>query len=203
MMITEKVFFASTLLTTVGCSPATFRAWRNRNGLFPETKDAGGWNKFSILDVLMADIVSHLTRAGIGAQLAVDVATISAPEISALYGVLGSDKKSDLGTVVMRLLRLTSIRDFPVLEITNPNNKGVSVRLIHPKEMHVLAHFPTSERDGLPLVSTIIYLGRMFADTLLDLVSTEDEFGRARMPIELLTPPPWAKLQPPTIRRKK
>jgi len=202
-MITEKVFFVSTLLTTVGCSPATFRAWRNRNGLFPETKDAGGWNKFSIVDVLLTDIVFHLTKAGISAQVAVDAAMISAPEITALYGVLETDKQSDLGTVVMRLLSLTSIRDFPVLEITNPNSRGVSVRLIQPKEMHVLAHFPTSERDGLPLVSTIIWLGRMFADTLLNLISTEDEFGRARMPIELLAPPPWAKLEPPTTRRKK
>jgi hypothetical protein len=153
--------------------------------------------------VLLTDIVSHLTRAGIGAQLAVDAAMISGPEITALYGVLESDKQSDLGTVVMRLLSLTSVRHFPVLEITNPNSRGVSARLIQPKEMHVLAHFPTSERDGLPLVSTIIYLGRMFADTLLDLISTEDEFGRARMPIELLTRPPWAKAEPPTIRGKK
>ena len=67
MMVTDKVFFASTLLHTIGCSSATFRAWRNRNGLFPETKDTGGWNKFSIIDVLLTAIVFELTNAGIGA----------------------------------------------------------------------------------------------------------------------------------------
>jgi hypothetical protein len=203
MLITEKVFFASTLLNTVRCSPATFRAWRNRNGLFPETKGTAGWNKFSIVDVLVSAIVFELTSAGIGAQLAVDAAMKSAPEITQLYGSLESDRHLDLGAVVMRLLSLTSISEFPVLEITNPNSEGVSVRLIKPREMSVLAHFSVSERGQLPLVATIIFLGRYFADVLLDLISTEDEFGRARMPIELLTRPPWAKVDPPTIRTKK
>jgi len=202
MMVTDKVFFASTLLHTTGCSSATFRAWRNRNGLFPETKDTGGWNKFSIIDVLLTAIVFELTTAGIGAQLAVDAAMMSFPEITRLYGTPKSDAESDLGAVVMRLLSETSTLEFPFLEITNPNRAGVSARLIKLKEMPVLEHFSVSE-SGMPMVATIVYLGRLFADTLLDLICTEDEFGRARMPPELLTPPPWAKLEPPVIGRKK
>src|SRR5258707_5351455 len=134
MMVTDKVFFASTLLKTIGCSPATFRSWRNRNGLFPETKDSGGWNKFSVIDVLMAAIVFELTQAGIGAQLAVDAAMRSAPEITRLYGTPKSDEHSDLGAVVLRLLGVLPMNEFPVLEITNPNRASVSVRLIQPKE---------------------------------------------------------------------
>ena len=102
----------------------------------------------------------------------------------------------------MRLLSETSTLEFPFLEITNPNRAGVSARLMKPKEMLALAHFSVSE-SGMPLVATIVYLGRLFADTLLDLICTEDEFGRARMPPELLTPPPWAKLEPTVIGRKK
>lgn len=204
MMVTDKVFFVSTLLHTIGCSSATFRAWRNRNGLFPETKASGGWNKFSVIDVLLTAIVFELTNAGIGAQLAVDAAMMSAPEITLLYGTPKGDEESDLGAVVLRLLSLTSGLKFPVLEITNPNRAGVSARLIKPKEMPVLQHFSVSESGhGMPLVATIVYLGPLFADTLLDLISTEDEFGRARMPPELLTPPPGAKLEPPKIGRKK
>src|SRR5690349_21718239 len=103
MLITDKVFFASTLLRSSPCAPATFRAWRNRNGLFPETKDSGGWNKFSIIDVLVTSIVVQLTNAGLGAQLAVDAAMSAAPEIVRLYGTPDCDKESDLGVVVMRL----------------------------------------------------------------------------------------------------
>ncbi|UPJ41790.1 hypothetical protein IVB40_31665 [Bradyrhizobium sp. 40] len=194
MFVTDKVFFASTLLYTTGCSPATFRAWRNRNRLFPETKDSGQWNKYSILDVLLAGVVFELTKAGIGAQLAVDAAMAAAPEITIIYGTPKGDEHSSLGAVVMRLLEMTSMRDFPVLQITKSDDRApVSAQLIKPKEMPILQHFSGSEGRGMPVVATMVYLGLLFAETLLDLIYTESDFGRAALPPELLKPQPPPK----------
>lgn len=194
MFVTDKVFFASTLLYTTGCSPATFRAWRNRNRLFPETKDSGQWNKYSIIDVLLTAIVLELTKAGMGAQLAVDAAMAAVPDITLIYGTPRSDEHSDLGAVVMRLLGMTSTREFPVLQITKSTSRApVSAQLIKPKEMPILQHFSGSEGRGMPVVATMVYLGFLFAETLLDLVYTESDFGRAALPPELLTPQPSPK----------
>jgi hypothetical protein len=203
MLVTDKVFFTSTLLRTLPCAPATFRAWRNRNGLFPETQNSEGWNKFSIIDVLVTSIVYELTRAGIGAQLAVDAAMRAAPEIIRLYGTPVSDKESDLGTVIMRLLSVSPMDEFPVLEITNPDDLSVEVRFLTPKEMPLLQHFSVSKGHGLPLVATMVWLGRLFADILMDLITGEEEYGRARVPRELTTRPPWAKEDPPSLLGRK
>lgn len=85
MLVTDKVYFTSSLIAGAGCSADTFRAWRNRNGLFPETLDSGKWNKFSLIDVLTASLVSSLTHAGISAQRAVDTAMKSAPLFEKLF----------------------------------------------------------------------------------------------------------------------
>jgi hypothetical protein len=76
---TAKVFFASALTTAAGCSPVTFRSWRNRNGLFQQAHDPGGWNRFSAADMIAAAIVTDLTNRGMNAQTAVDIAMKTLP----------------------------------------------------------------------------------------------------------------------------
>jgi hypothetical protein len=80
VLVTDKIYFTSTLIAGAGCGSDTFRAWRNRNGLFPETSGGGKWNKFSVIDILVAGLVSDLTRTGLSAQLAVDAPT-DAPSV--------------------------------------------------------------------------------------------------------------------------
>ncbi|BGE85192.1 hypothetical protein Ms3S1_16280 [Methylosinus sp. 3S-1] len=63
----------------------TFRAWRNRNGLFPETKDAGGWNLFSKSDIAVVRMVVVLTGLGVSANLATSAAMQAAPVFRKLF----------------------------------------------------------------------------------------------------------------------
>ncbi|MCD0417289.1 hypothetical protein LOC51_08685 [Rubrivivax sp. JA1024] len=86
MLITDKIFFTSTLLQAAGCAGETFRAWRNRNGLFPETQEGERrWNKFSIVDVMVAMIVTELTKRGMMAQTAVDAGNAAGPVIAEAF----------------------------------------------------------------------------------------------------------------------
>jgi len=65
MNVTDRKFLTSTLVAVAGCKAVTFRAWRNRNGLFPETKESGGWNHFSIVDMCVARSVVVMTEHGL------------------------------------------------------------------------------------------------------------------------------------------
>lgn len=71
MVWRERKFLTSTLVAAAGCKAVTFRAWRNRNGLFPQTKDNGGWNHFSIVDICVARVVVVMTQHGIPADDAI------------------------------------------------------------------------------------------------------------------------------------
>ena len=93
VLITDKIYFTSTLIAGAGCGSDTFRAWRNRNGLFPDTSGGGKWNKFSVIDILVACLVNDLTRAGVSAQLAVDAAMIAEPLLEKLFDVPLSKKE--------------------------------------------------------------------------------------------------------------
>ena len=70
----EKRFATSALVAAAGCETGTFHKWRSRNGLFPETLGASGWNKFSAFDVCVVRAIVSLTERGMGAQDAVDLA---------------------------------------------------------------------------------------------------------------------------------
>lgn len=71
MNVTDRKFLTSTLVAVAGCKAVTFRAWRNRNGLFPETKDAGGWNYFSIVDLCLVRAIVVMTNQGLPADDAI------------------------------------------------------------------------------------------------------------------------------------
>lgn len=64
-------FTTSTLTRVAGCEAVTLRAWRNRNGLFPETAGKQGWNRFSLVDVCIARTVVLMTASGIAAGEAI------------------------------------------------------------------------------------------------------------------------------------
>jgi DNA-binding transcriptional MerR regulator len=68
----DKTFTTSALVEAAGCTPGTFRAWRNRNGLFPETAGKQGWNRFSVVDVCITRVVVVMTRHGLPASAAID-----------------------------------------------------------------------------------------------------------------------------------
>jgi len=67
----ERKHLTSTLVAVAGCKAVTFRAWRNRNGLFPETQEASGWNRFSVIDICVARAVVVMTEHGFPADEAV------------------------------------------------------------------------------------------------------------------------------------
>ena len=73
------LYQASVLCAVAGCSVVTFRAWRNRNGLFPECEGGTGWNRFSWSDIATARAVVVLTERGLNAQTAVDAAMRARP----------------------------------------------------------------------------------------------------------------------------
>lgn len=64
-------FTTSTLTRVAGCEPVTLRAWRNRNGLFPETAGKQGWNRFSLIDVCIARTVVLMTASAVTASEAI------------------------------------------------------------------------------------------------------------------------------------
>lgn len=72
-------YTTSTLCAVAGCTPATFRGWRNRNGLFPETRVEGTnktpWNTFSRLDICIARLVNRLVETSLSADKAVKFAS--------------------------------------------------------------------------------------------------------------------------------
>lgn len=71
MSAEAKQFTTSVLTRVAGCEPVTLRAWRNRNGLFPETAGAQGWNRFSLIDICIARSVVLMTASGIAASEAI------------------------------------------------------------------------------------------------------------------------------------
>ena len=78
-LLTEKIHLTSTLVEVVGTTPANFRAWRNINGLFPETQGEKGWNRFSVADICAAKTVKILFDSGLSTQAAVDCANAMKP----------------------------------------------------------------------------------------------------------------------------
>jgi hypothetical protein len=68
----QALFTTSTLVEAADCSPITFRAWRNRNGLFPETAGKQGWHRFSAIDVCVVRTVVVMTRHGLPASAAIE-----------------------------------------------------------------------------------------------------------------------------------
>ena len=67
----QPLFTTSSLVEAAGCSPITFRAWRNRNGLFPETAGKQGWNRFSVIDACVVRTIVVMTRHGLPASAAI------------------------------------------------------------------------------------------------------------------------------------
>lgn len=88
----DKVHFTSTLISVVGVPAATFRAWRNRNGLFPATSVSEGWNEFSIADICVARQVKILIDRGFTAQAAVDQAQLLKEGIDGYLKIAQSEK---------------------------------------------------------------------------------------------------------------
>jgi hypothetical protein len=70
----EKKFTTATLVAAAGCEIGTFHKWRLRNGLFPETRNTEGWNRFSIIDICVVRIIVVLTAHRLSADTAVHVA---------------------------------------------------------------------------------------------------------------------------------
>jgi hypothetical protein len=83
----EKRFNTSTLVAASGPEIGTFHKWRSRNGLFPETMGAQGWNKFSLIDICVVRIIVVLTAHKLSADLAVNLAQrVGHTYLSSLFG---------------------------------------------------------------------------------------------------------------------
>jgi hypothetical protein len=128
------------LIDAAGCPSDTFRAWRNRNGLFPETQNLSNkWNRFSFVDVMIAAIVTDLTKRGFSAQLAVDAAMASAPLLEELSDAAAIEPDAEVLTVVAALLTAWKKHKLPVLAIDSELHRRPEVRLIKPTDAVELA----------------------------------------------------------------
>lgn len=87
----ERRHLTATVVAIAGCSPVTFRAWRNRNGLFPETQEAVGWNRFSEAHIAVVRLVTILCGLGITAQVAIDSAMETLPYFEGLFVAEGDE----------------------------------------------------------------------------------------------------------------
>lgn len=74
MYLDDRSFTTSALTAAAGCEPMTFRTWRNRNGLFPETAGDRKWKRFTVVDVCIVRAVAAMTAHGLGASHAINIA---------------------------------------------------------------------------------------------------------------------------------
>lgn len=139
MLVTDKVYFTATLMAAAGCEADTFRAWRNRNGLFPETAGGGKWNKFSVVDVLVTALVTHFTRRGMVAQWAVDAAMKASPLIAAACNVeLEQPDFFFQQTMLQKILAKIWPEEplYPILTVTGfPSSPAPRVQLLSSREL--------------------------------------------------------------------
>lgn len=175
MSVTAKRFYTSTLIKAVGCTAATLRAWRTRNGLFPETHDSGTWNKFSIIDMFVASIVKELTSRGMPAQLAVDVAVAAGPVLTKLcedVPPLDDEDPDDMGEVFLQAA-------YPIAKSNSA--LGLKLREGHPPAV-VLLKSDLAIRDALAdSVSDLIDLRKLLlvaGSLLLHDVELENSHGK-------------------------
>ncbi|MGN7126311.1 MerR family transcriptional regulator [Methylorubrum thiocyanatum] len=74
MYLDDRPFTTSALTAAAGCEPMTFRTWRNRNGLFPETAGDRKWKRFTVVDVCIVRVIVAMTAHGLSASHAIPFA---------------------------------------------------------------------------------------------------------------------------------
>jgi hypothetical protein len=128
-VLAEKRFQTSILVDAAGCPSDTFRAWRNRNGLFPETQGSNKWNRFSYVDIMITGIVADLSKRGLSAQLAVDAAMSSAPLLEKLCEPAPLRPDDDVFMVATDLLKVWKECGLPIL-VVDGSGQPSQVRLV-------------------------------------------------------------------------
>lgn len=68
----ERNLTAADICAAAGCKPSTLRAWRNRNGLFPQVV-GDGWTRYDLAEAIGARIVQLLSERGFAAQPSVNL----------------------------------------------------------------------------------------------------------------------------------
>ncbi len=163
VLLTDKIYFTSTLITAAGCESDTFRAWRNRNGLFPETAGSGKWNKFSVVDILVAGLVTDLTARGMSAQTAVDSAMKAAPLLANLYDVPLTERDFFFPNEMLQKIKNKIWPEktlFPVLVVTVPFH--YAKRRYSPVVEILSSHTAAGKIFGVSgWVATIVHLGSL------------------------------------------
>jgi hypothetical protein len=201
VLVTDKIYFTSTLIAGAGCGADTFRAWRNRNGLFPETAGGGKWNKFSVIDILVAALVSALTHAGISAQRAVDAAMKAAPLFEKLFDVPLTKKEVLWPSEMLSKIEQKLWPDrthYPILVFR-------TVAAGYPSQGKILVELLSSQNTAEHIlrrgeISTIINLGYLCRGTLASMAMADSEL---EIDGEKRTRPGHAKLKSRAERHGK
>ncbi|MBM0205664.1 hypothetical protein JNW90_23615 [Micromonospora sp. STR1s_5] len=89
----QKLYTTSVLTEVAGVSPVTLRAWRNRNGLFPDTAGQRKWNRFSISDICIARTIVLLTAHGLSTG---DAIWFAEPHLRTAFTVVEMEAMSPL-----------------------------------------------------------------------------------------------------------
>ena len=71
-MENELTFTASEVCEFANVQASTLRAWRNRNGLFPQAASLG-WTRYTLDEVVALMILSDLTKKGFETQSSVNL----------------------------------------------------------------------------------------------------------------------------------
>jgi hypothetical protein len=180
VLLNNKIFFTSTLIHAAGCGSETFRAWRNRNGLFPETKGKTGWNKFSIIDMMVTSIVTELTKRGVMAQTAVDAGNAAAPVLAEAFGKrLANVDRCDLEEIFRRLADdITDRKQVLTFNVDTFDRCKVSVKL----QSRRAAVVDTLEGLAAIVLDTLLILIPVFRLLLNGGEIELDGGGRKRLP---------------------
>ncbi|MHC2623040.1 hypothetical protein ACVIW2_005072 [Bradyrhizobium huanghuaihaiense] len=176
--VTAKRFYAATVIKAAGCSAETFRSWRTRNGLFPETHGSASWNKFSIIDMCVVWIVAELTSRGVAAQMAVNAAVAAAPALTELCDYGTDAEENDLPEIVHQIwFRIAERKAALALNVLDREEQTPVVRLVDfsasvEDALHV-------DKMGLPscILLNLSYLMLVVGQVLLDDVDLEGASG--------------------------
>lgn len=117
MAIKDLTYNAAVIVAIAGVPAATFRAWRNRNGLFPEKKEASGWNRFFVSDIYSVKAMSELMKHGYTVTAAVNAANALRPFFDLKVQML--DREIELQAVWLLISRASDGEEITVERISN------------------------------------------------------------------------------------
>lgn len=87
--IKDGLFTSTQVSTLLGMKVQTLREWQRKNYL--QLPDTGGWQRYSIPDILALSALDYLLDTGVTHEMAASIARFSSPIISTFMATVGSN----------------------------------------------------------------------------------------------------------------